>query len=127
MKEQSQVKEKERTYINNTAETLCDKLEALNVAAIPITPLKILAVQVEVRASFDFSSSRGTTYFLFQTLFAAWQSESLASKYLLKMLEKLTAKMAEIEAHELTPPGWRAVWDRYGSPFFFHLLHILLS
>ena len=39
----------DRTYINSAAEILCDKLESLNVAAIPITPLKILAVQVEVR------------------------------------------------------------------------------
>jgi hypothetical protein len=43
---------KDRTYINTAAEILCDKLEAVKVAAIPITPLKLLAVQVEVSLNY---------------------------------------------------------------------------
>ena len=44
---------KDRTYINSTAENLCQKLESLEVAKIPISPLKLLAVQVEVFILFD--------------------------------------------------------------------------
>ena len=40
---------KDRTYINSTAEKICLKLEVLEVSKIPISPLKLLAVQVEVR------------------------------------------------------------------------------
>ena len=40
---------KDRTYINSTAEKICQKLEFLEVAKIPVSPLKLLAVQVEVR------------------------------------------------------------------------------
>ena len=39
---------KDRTYISGSAEKLCQKLEALEVAKIPISPLKLLAIQVEV-------------------------------------------------------------------------------
>lgn len=39
---------KDRTFINSSAEKLCLKLEALEVAKIAISPLKLLAVQVEV-------------------------------------------------------------------------------
>jgi hypothetical protein len=34
--------------IDNIAEMLCDKLEALEVHAIDISPLKLLAIQIEV-------------------------------------------------------------------------------
>lgn len=40
---------KDRTYVNSTAEKLCLKLEALEVAKIAISPLKLLAVQAEVK------------------------------------------------------------------------------
>jgi len=73
---------------------MCLKLEALEVAKIPISPLKLLAVQVE-------------------TLFAAWQNGALSNSYLQTTLEKLSNQMADIENHHLAPPGWRAVWDRY--------------
>ena len=88
---------KDRTYINSTAENLCQKLESLEVAKIPISPLKLLAVQVE-------------------TLFVAWQNGALSQSYLQTSLDKLTSQMADIESHHLAPPGWRAVWDRY-DPF----------
>ena len=39
---------KDRTYINSAAERLCLKLEALDVSKVHISPLKLLAVQVEV-------------------------------------------------------------------------------
>jgi hypothetical protein len=48
-----------------------------------------------------------------QTLFAAWQSSALSSSYLQKTLSQLSLRMSQIEAEELTPPGWRATWDRY--------------
>ena len=40
-----------KTYVNvnSSAERMCLKLEALEVAKIPISQLKLLAVQVEVR------------------------------------------------------------------------------
>ena len=44
---------KDRTFINSTAEKLCQKLEALDVSKISISPLKLLAVQVEVRISLN--------------------------------------------------------------------------
>ena len=37
--------------IDNIAEILCDKLESLEVHAITISPLKLLAIQIEVRKS----------------------------------------------------------------------------
>jgi len=93
---------KERTYINNSAEIMCLKLEALEVAKIPISPLKLLAVQVE-------------------TLFTAWQNGALSKSYLQTTLEKLSTQMLDIESHHLAPPGWRAVWDRYAllSRYYF--------
>merc|ERR1719412_1419792 len=85
---------KDRTYINSTAEILCLKLESLEVAKLPISPLKLLAVQVE-------------------TLFGAWQNGALSNSYLQTTLEKFSAQMSDIESHHIAPPGWRAVWDRY--------------
>jgi len=96
-----------KTYVNvnSSAERMCLKLEALEVAKIPISPLKLLAVQVE-------------------TLFAAWQNGALSKSYLQTTLEKLSAQMLDIESHHLAPPGWRAVWDRYAllSRYYFFVL-----
>lgn len=101
---------KDRTYINSTAERMCLKLEALEVSKIPISPLKLLAVQVE-------------------TLFAAWQNGALSKSYLQTTLEKLSAQMSDIESHHLAPPGWRAVWDRYAllSRYYFFVLYDLCA
>ncbi|CAB4063971.1 unnamed protein product [Lepeophtheirus salmonis] len=79
---------------NSVAETLCDKLETLKVADIFITPLKLLAVQIE-------------------TLFAAWQSGALSSSYLQRTLTDMTKKMSTIENNEIAPPGWKTIWDRF--------------
>jgi hypothetical protein len=84
---------KDRTYINSTAEKICQKLEFLEVAKIPVSPLKLLAVQVE-------------------TLFVAWQNGALSNTYLQTTLEKFAIKMAEIEQNTLAPPGWRVRWNR---------------
>jgi len=96
---------KDRTFINSSAEKLCLKLEALEVAKIAISPLKLLAVQVE-------------------TLFAAWHNGALSNSYLTSTMEKMSAQMQDIESHHLAPPGWRAVWDRYDLfSFYFPFRH----
>merc|ERR1719483_1663597 len=82
---------------------MCLKLEALEVAKIPISPLKLLAVQVE-------------------TLFAAWQNGALSNSYLQTTLEKLSNQMTDIENHHLAPPGWRAVWDRSAKKYAYENL-----
>merc|ERR1719195_258271 len=94
---------KDRTYINYSAELICVKLEALEVAKMPISPLKLLAVQVE-------------------TLFAAWQNGALSKNYLQTTLEKLSTQMLDIESHHLAPPGWRAVWDRSAKKYAYENL-----
>ena len=40
------------------AEVLCDKLEFLKVAAMPVSPLKVLAIKVEVIYHWHQSKSR---------------------------------------------------------------------
>lgn len=79
--------------IDDVAEGLCDKLEALDVASINISPLKLLAVRVE-------------------TLFQAWQSGALTPGYMQKLLGELSGQMLSIEATELVPPGWKTIWNR---------------
>jgi len=91
---------KDRSYINSTAEKICQKLEFLEVAKIPVSPLKLLAVQVE-------------------TLFVAWQNGALSNTYLQTTLEKFAIKMAEIEQNTLAPPGWRVRWNRYAISISF--------
>jgi len=44
---------KYRKTIDNVGETLCEKLEALNVSAIQVSALKQLAIQVEVRTHIE--------------------------------------------------------------------------
>ncbi len=61
-----------------------------------------------------------------QTLFEAWKSSALSSAYMQKILADLSNKMLEIEANELAPPGWRANWDRYASPFFYPFYSIFV-
>ena len=57
---------KDRTFINSSAEKLCLKLEALEVAKIAISPLKLLAVQVEVNidSKSKFSLVNGIYFFI---------------------------------------------------------------
>ena len=82
--------------IDNVAETLCDKLEALEVHTIRVSPLKLLAVQVE-------------------TMFEAWHSGALSAGYMQKFLAKMQQDMTHFETQELAPPGWRIVWNRYSG------------
>ena len=42
--------------IDDVAEVLCDKLEALNVGAVEVSALKVLAIQVEVSLLLFFIS-----------------------------------------------------------------------
>eukprot|EP00095_Tigriopus_kingsejongensis_P007013 snap_masked-scaffold232_size243569-processed-gene-0.1 protein:Tk07013 transcript:snap_masked-scaffold232_size243569-processed-gene-0.1-mRNA-1 annotation:"unnamed protein product" len=79
--------------IDDVAEVLCDKLEALNVASISISPLKLLAIRVE-------------------TLFQAWQIGALTGGYMQKILGELSQEMLTIEAQDLVPAGWKALWNR---------------
>ena len=48
-----------------------------------------------------------------QTLFDAWRSGALTPGYMQKTLSDLARQMAQIEADDLVPPGWKASWDRY--------------
>ncbi|XP_040569607.1 uncharacterized protein [Lepeophtheirus salmonis] len=89
--------------IDSVAETLCDKLETLKVADIFITPLKLLAVQIE-------------------TLFAAWQSGALSSSYLQRTLTDMTKKMSTIENNEIAPPGWKTIWDSTSKTYSYENL-----
>lgn len=82
--------------IDNIAEMLCDKLEALEVHAIHISPLKLLAIKVE-------------------TMFEAWHNGALSAGYMQKFLAKMQGDMAHLEAQELAPPGWRVIWNRYSG------------
>ena len=116
---------KDRTFINSSAEKLCLKLEALEVAKIAISPLKLLAVQVEVTSGpNNLVSFTKICNLLFQTLFAAWHNGALSNSYLTSTMEKMSAQMQDIESHHLAPPGWRAVWDRYDLfSFYFPFRH----
>eukprot|EP00096_Caligus_rogercresseyi_P002188 TRINITY_DN1418_c0_g1_i1.p1 TRINITY_DN1418_c0_g1~~TRINITY_DN1418_c0_g1_i1.p1 ORF type:complete len:552 (-),score=221.83 TRINITY_DN1418_c0_g1_i1:58-1542(-) len=89
--------------IDSIAETLCDKLEILKVASISITPLKLLAVQIE-------------------TLFAAWQSGALSSSYLQRTLQDMNKTMSSIENGELSPPGWKIRWDSASKAYVYENL-----
>ena len=104
------------------AELICDKLEDLEVANIRISPLKLLAIQVEVRMT--STSVHQTNLSLSQTLYLAWQSSALSAGYMQKALADFSRQMLQIESNEVAPPGWRAVWDRYGTTSFllFHTL-----
>jgi len=82
--------------IDNIAEMLCDKLEALEVHAVHISPLKLVAVQIE-------------------TMFEAWHNGALSAGYMQKFLAKMQGDMAHLEAQELSPPGWRVIWNRYSG------------
>merc|ERR1712226_99962 len=82
--------------IDNIAEILCDKLESLEVHSIQISPLKLLAIQIE-------------------TLFEAWHNGALSAAYMQKFLAKMQGEMSQLESHELAPPGWRVIWNRYSG------------
>ena len=49
-----------------------------------------------------------------QVLFSAWKSDALASHYFKEKLMKITDQLTTFESHEMAPPGWKTVWDRYG-------------
>ncbi|XP_059086398.1 formin-binding protein 4-like [Tigriopus californicus] len=89
--------------IDDVAEGLCDKLEALEVASITISPLKLLAVRVE-------------------TLFQAWQSGALTPGYMQKLLGELSRQMLNIEATELVPPGWKTIWNSSARKYSYENL-----
>jgi len=82
--------------IDNIAEILCDKLESLEVHAITISPLKLLAIQIE-------------------TLFEAWHNGALSAAYMQKFLTKMQEEMSQLEGQEIAPPGWRVIWNRYSG------------
>jgi len=82
--------------IDDIAEMLCDKLESLEVHSIKISPLKLLAIQME-------------------TLFEAWHSGALSAAYMQKFLAKMQGEMSQLEIQELAPPGWRVIWNRYSG------------
>ena len=70
-------------------------------------------------------------YFIFnvlllQTIFEAWQSGALSAGYMQKYLNNLSQELLEIEADQLAPPGWRAVWNRYGNVYFSKNYHYFL-
>ena len=54
-----------------------------------------------------------------QTLFDAWRSGALTPGYMQKTLSDLARQMAQIEADDLVPPGWKASWDRYAVSRIF--------
>ena len=54
--------------IDAVAETLCDKLEFLEVAQISVSPLKILAIKTEVSCFFGGKTERRLSAFLFWEL-----------------------------------------------------------
>ena len=51
----------------------------------------------------------------FQTMFEAWHNSALSAGYMQKFLSKMQREMAQLEAQELTPPGWRVIWNRYSG------------
>ncbi len=116
--------------IDEVAELLCEKLEALGVANAKVSTLKVLAIQVEVRIANLYHLYHNSLYIVFplfvdQTLFAAWQSSALSAAYMQKAMVDLSRKMQRFETEELTPPGWRASWDRYEPISLSPLLPLL--
>ena len=51
----------------------------------------------------------------FQTMFEAWHNSALSAGYMQKFLSKMQREMAQLEAQELAPPGWRVIWNRYSG------------
>ena len=51
----------------------------------------------------------------FQTMFEAWHNCALSAGYMQKFLSKMQREMAQLEAQELAPPGWRVIWNRYSG------------
>ena len=66
-----------------------------------------------------FSKPAGTSEYSLQTLFDAWRSGALTPGYMQKTLSDLARQMAQIEADDLVPPGWKASWDRYAVSRIF--------
>jgi len=89
--------------IDQVGEVLCDKLEFLRVDRIEISPLKLLAVQIE-------------------TIFEAWENGGLSPGYMQKYLAELSKRLIDIEAEHLAPPGWRAVWMRSTKRYHYENL-----
>jgi len=85
-----------KKYLHNVAETFCAKLEALQVQRIIVPTEKVIAIQLE-------------------TMFEAWHNSALSAGYMQKFLSKMQREMAQLEAQELAPPGWRVIWNRYSG------------
>ncbi len=51
-------------------------------------------------------------------MFSAWREGALRSEYFKEKLVTISDQIAHHENHEMAPPGWKPVWDRYGILFF---------
>ncbi|XP_066999168.2 uncharacterized protein [Anabrus simplex] len=101
IKVESQKKEDDETYqqIDEMAQLISEKLNFLGEGKEPVSPVQIMAVQIE-------------------TLVSAWQTGALSRSYWTRWLTDTVAELVRLE-QVAAPDGWACEWDRTYKRYYY--------
>nr|XP_018897949.1 PREDICTED: formin-binding protein 4-like [Bemisia tabaci] len=91
-----------KTEIESLSEVIIEKVRFLSEGKEPVSPVQIMAIQVE-------------------TLMNAWQASCLSGKYLLNWLNETSKQLSSLEK-EAAPGGWKCEWDRSFNRYYYRNL-----